>query len=182
MVPLRGTCPPCLVWQGHSRCCKRGNCEGNADSWQAPVPPTTETCHEDRYSAPSTSTCRWHRPIWIRWRMVMAYVWQNGHLHCFDAASTFRLACITTFMVFKERVDKLHVVNDCAERSVKDVTEFINYAKDAARLDRVMMVVNHHRQILDLDTSPRPRWITWRFPVVYMDCVMHVCVIFEEQV
>lgn len=55
------------------------------------------------------------------------------------------------FMVFKERVDQLHVVNDCAERSVKDVTEFINYAKDPARLDRIMMVVNHHRQILDLD-------------------------------
>ena len=54
-------------------------------------------------------------------------------------------------MVFKEIVDKLHVVNDCADRSVKDVTEFINYANDPAGLDRVMMVVNHHRQILDFD-------------------------------
>lgn len=52
------------------------------------------------------------------------------------------------YMVFKNLVDKLEVVNDCAE-SVKDVTEFINYAKDPARLDRVMMVVNHHRQLLD---------------------------------
>ena len=49
------------------------------------------------------------------------------------------------FMVFKEIVDNLHVVNDCADRSVKDVTEFINYANDPAGLDRVMMVVNHHR-------------------------------------
>ena len=46
-----------------------------------------------------------------------------------------------------------HVMNDCAEQSVKDVTEFINYAKDPARLDRVMMVVKHHRQILDLDNQ-----------------------------
>ena len=41
------------------------------------------------------------------------------------------------------------MVNDCAERSIKDVTEFVNYSKDADSRDRVMMVVNHHRQLLD---------------------------------
>jgi hypothetical protein len=51
--------------------------------------------------------------------------------------------------VFKYLVDSLDVVNDCAESSVKDVTEFINYAKDRAWLDRVMMVVNYHHQLLD---------------------------------
>lgn len=50
---------------------------------------------------------------------------------------------------FTEIVDSLEVVNDCAERSIKDVTEFVNYSKDADRRDRVMMVVNHHRQLLD---------------------------------
>ena len=53
------------------------------------------------------------------------------------------------FVRFKNLVDSLEVVNDCAERSIKDVTEFVNYSKDADSRDRVMMVVNHHRQLLD---------------------------------
>ena len=52
-------------------------------------------------------------------------------------------------------VDALDVVNDCAERSIKDVTEFVNYAKDPNRRDRVMMVVNHHRQLLDFHNLTR---------------------------
>ncbi len=54
------------------------------------------------------------------------------------------------FMRFNDLVHSLEVVNDCAERAIKDVTEFVNYAKDANSRDRVMMVVNHHRQICDL--------------------------------
>ena len=54
-----------------------------------------------------------------------------------------------SFVRFKNLVDSLEVVNDCAERSVKDVTEFINYGKDHGRRDRVKIVVNHHRQLLD---------------------------------
>ena len=48
------------------------------------------------------------------------------------------------FLRFQEMVHSLKVVNDCAERAVKDVTEFINYSRDAGRCDRVQMVVNHH--------------------------------------
>ena len=43
----------------------------------------------------------------------------------------------------------LKVVNDSAERAVKDVTQFINYSRDAGRHDRAQMVVNHHHQLLD---------------------------------
>ena len=64
------------------------------------------------------------------------------------------------YRVFKDLVDSLHVVNDCAERSVKDVTEFINYAKEPARLDRVMMVVNHHHQLLDFDNLTKTQMDT----------------------
>jgi hypothetical protein len=53
------------------------------------------------------------------------------------------------FVRFKNLVDSLEVVNDCAERAIKDVTEFVNYSRDADRCDRVPMVVNHHRQLLD---------------------------------
>ena len=53
------------------------------------------------------------------------------------------------FIRFKNLVESLEVVNDCAERSIKDVTEFVNYSKDANCRDRVMMVMNHHRQLLD---------------------------------
>ena len=45
------------------------------------------------------------------------------------------------FLRFQEMVHSLKVVNDCAERAVKDVTEFINYSWDAGWRDRVQMVV-----------------------------------------
>ena len=53
------------------------------------------------------------------------------------------------FFRFQEMVHALKVVNDCAERAVKDVAEFMNYSWDAGRRDRVQMIVNHHRQLLD---------------------------------
>ena len=53
------------------------------------------------------------------------------------------------FPRFQEMVHSLKVVNDCAERAVKDVTEFMNYSRDAGHHDRVQMVVNHHCQLLD---------------------------------
>lgn len=56
-------------------------------------------------------------------------------------------SAVPALNIFKDSVDK--IVNDCAERSVKDVTEFINYGKDPERLDRVMMVINHQCQLID---------------------------------
>jgi hypothetical protein len=55
----------------------------------------------------------------------------------------------SAFVWFKNLVDSLEVVNDCAERAIKDVTEFVNYSKDAVRCDRIQMDVNHHRQLLE---------------------------------
>lgn len=53
------------------------------------------------------------------------------------------------FRRFQDMITSLEVVNDCAERSIKDVTQYINYSKDPNRRDQVMMVVNHHRQLYD---------------------------------
>ena len=54
-----------------------------------------------------------------------------------------------SFLRFKEIIDSLKVVNDCAERGVKDMTEFLNSSKDADQREMVQIVVNHHRQLLD---------------------------------
>ena len=43
------------------------------------------------------------------------------------------------FLRFQEMVHSLKVVNDCVERAVKDVTEFINYSRGAGRRDRVQI-------------------------------------------
>ena len=48
-------------------------------------------------------------------------------------------------------MSSLKVVNDCAERSIKDVTEFINYARDGADRNRAIMFVQHHRQFIDFN-------------------------------
>ena len=53
------------------------------------------------------------------------------------------------FLRFQEMVHSLKVVNDCAERAVKDITEFIHYSWDAGRRDCIQVVVNHHSQLLD---------------------------------
>ena len=54
-----------------------------------------------------------------------------------------------SFLRFKEIIDSLKVVNDCAEGGVKDMTEFLNSSKDADQREMVQIVVNHHRQLLD---------------------------------
>ena len=47
-------------------------------------------------------------------------------------------------------VKSLKVVNDCAERSIKDVTEFANASKDADQREYILHVVNSHRERIDL--------------------------------
>ena len=56
---------------------------------------------------------------------------------------------IGDYLRFKFVVRSLKVVNDCAERSVKEVTEYINYARDGNQRRHVVMVVQHHRQFVD---------------------------------
>ena len=38
-----------------------------------------------------------------------------------------------SYIHFKKLVDSLQVVNDCAERAIKDMTEYLNYSRDAER-------------------------------------------------
>ena len=53
--------------------------------------------------------------------------------------------CLNQKAGVQDLVDSMLVVNDCTEQSAKDITEYINYSKDLAHQDNVMMEVNHHR-------------------------------------
>ena len=50
---------------------------------------------------------------------------------------------------FCEFVKNMNVVNDAAERAVKDVTDFADYCQDPDRRDDVVKVVNSHRELID---------------------------------
>ena len=50
---------------------------------------------------------------------------------------------------FKNIVDNLNVVNDSAERAVKDVSDFADYSQNRIRRDDVVRVVNSHRELYD---------------------------------
>ena len=54
-----------------------------------------------------------------------------------------------SYQRFKLCVSNLNVVNDAAERAVKDVSDFAEYSRDAARRDDVVKVVNSHRELID---------------------------------
>ena len=47
----------------------------------------------------------------------------------------------TTLAIAKD----ITVVNDCAERAVKDVEEYANLTKDSAHKDSIILVANDHR-------------------------------------
>lgn len=44
-----------------------------------------------------------------------------------------------------DKVQSIKVVNDAAERGVKDVTDFANASQDGANLGRIILVSNSHR-------------------------------------
>ena len=50
---------------------------------------------------------------------------------------------------FWKLVNGITVVNDASERAVQDVTQYAEYSRDPARRERVVMVVNHHRELHD---------------------------------
>ena len=50
---------------------------------------------------------------------------------------------------FKKLLSGVTCVNDVAERNVQNVMEYCNYSKDSERRDRVVKVVNHHRELVD---------------------------------
>ena len=43
----------------------------------------------------------------------------------------------------------MNVVNDAAERAVRDVCDFTNHSQDPAKCDDVVQVVNSHRELID---------------------------------
>ena len=53
------------------------------------------------------------------------------------------------FVRFNKIVNSIISVNDCAERNVKDVCDYAEYSKDPERRDRAVVVVNHHRELVD---------------------------------
>ena len=53
------------------------------------------------------------------------------------------------FIKFCEVVSNLNVVNDAAERAVKDVFDFAEYSNDLARRDDVVRVENSYRELID---------------------------------
>ena len=55
----------------------------------------------------------------------------------------------SAFQRFKDMIKSLNDVNDCAEHAVKDMTEYLNYSRDAERREHVQMVVSYHWQLTD---------------------------------
>ena len=57
----------------------------------------------------------------------------------------------------QELVNKIVCVNDCAERNVKNVSEYAEYSKDSQRRDRVVLVTNFHREMVDLSNMTKEK-------------------------
>ena len=56
------------------------------------------------------------------------------------------------FLKFKAVVANINVINDAAERAVKDVSDFANFCLNEGRRDEVIRVVNSHRELIDFKT------------------------------
>ena len=56
---------------------------------------------------------------------------------------------IEDYRRFHKLVNGIVCVNDVAERNVQNVLEYAEYSKDPERRDRVVKVVNSHRELLD---------------------------------
>ena len=53
------------------------------------------------------------------------------------------------FVRFDKLLNGIICVNDVAERNVQNVLEYAEYSKDPERRDRVVKVVNHHRELIN---------------------------------
>ena len=62
------------------------------------------------------------------------------------------------YMQFLCIIRSLKVMNDCAERSIKDMTEFFNYAEDADSWNRDVMIAQHHRQLNDFSNITKQQF------------------------
>ena len=66
-----------------------------------------------------------------------------------DGTPTHGMGTYEDFLRFQNMIQSLKLINDCAERAVKDMMEYLNFCQDAERREKVQIVVNHHRQIMD---------------------------------
>ena len=71
--------------------------------------------------------------VGVEWMQLPPAEWSESH----------------DFRKFEAYVRNLHVVNDAAERAVKDVSDFADYSQDPDRRDDVVRVVNSHRELHD---------------------------------
>ena len=55
----------------------------------------------------------------------------------------FHVALISCFKVVRD----LKVVNDLAERCIKDIQEYANLAKDSVHRDNILLFVSDHRGV-----------------------------------
>ena len=62
---------------------------------------------------------------------------------------------IDDFNRFQKLVNGLICVNDIAERNVQNVLEYAEYSKDPDRRDRVVKIVNSHRELLNFHTMTK---------------------------
>jgi hypothetical protein len=65
-----------------------------------------------------------------------------------------------------EFLGDLSVVNDATERCVKDITEYAEMAQDSAQRERILLVVNDHRNVFQERRMPLPRLTLSRLRVV----------------
>lgn len=62
---------------------------------------------------------------------------------------------IEEFKRFDELLNGIICVNDVAERNVQNVLTYAEYSKDPDRRDRVVKVVNHHRELVDFSNMTK---------------------------
>lgn len=67
--------------------------------------------------------------------------WLGLPVDQWDDIQSYRDFCLIT--------SNINVVNDAAERAVKDVADFANFSQDPDRRDDVVKVVNSHRELID---------------------------------
>ena len=121
----------------------------NDGSWQTTALPSWKAYIKARSLAGQATWCP--TTLWVCGREVLAAVsppqstgiqWMHQPpAHWIDNVEYRR---------FQHYVENLAVVNDAAERAVKDVTDFAEYSQDPNRCENVIKVVNSHRELFDV--------------------------------
>ena len=54
------------------------------------------------------------------------------------------------YTLMKDTIKDLKVVNDAAERCIKDITEYRDWAQDTQHPEDILIVVNDHKDVFQL--------------------------------